>query len=230
MPTDHDVMRIFERQMRNWELARSQHHAENAETGGEVADFICISREIATGAMEIAARLGQQLRWPVFDKEILHVMAGDDAVRERIYASMDERDLSWSEQVLCSLKGPAFVRDDYFHKLSKTVLLLARKGSAVFVGRGADLILPRDRGLRVRIIAPRAERLRRLAAQQGLSDAKARAELQRLEEERAVFIRHHFGLDATDPARHDLVINLARISPTQAADMILAVRTILQPG
>lgn len=230
MPTDHDVMRIFERQMRNWELARNQHLAEKAETRGEVADFICISRELATGAMEIAARIGQQLSWPVFDKEILQVMAGDDAVRERIYASMDERDLSWSEQVLRSLMEPAFVRDDYFHKLSKTILLLARKGSAVFVGRGADLILPRDKGLRVRIVAPRAERLRRLATQQGLSEAKARDELRRLEEERAVFIRHHFGLDAADPARHDLVINLARISPTQAADVILAVRTILHPG
>ncbi len=225
--TDHDVARIAERQMRNWELARAQHPADEVRGTAEVADFICLSRDVSAGAAEIAAQLAHRLGWPVFDQEILHFMAGDDATRERIYASMDERDLSWSEEALRSMMDPAFVKNDYFHRLSHTVLLLARKGSGIFIGRGADLILPRQRGLRVRLVAPRAARVTRLAQRRGLSEAQARIELDRLEQERSRFMRQYFGPKADDPGRYDLVINLARIAPSQAAELILETRRLI---
>lgn len=226
-PTDAAVAKLVERQMRNWELARSQRIPSEAEDRPEVEDFVCISRDVGAGANRIVVMLGERLGWPVFDKEILHAMAGDDAIRERIYASMDERDIGWCEETLRVFIQPEFVKNDYFHQLTKTLLSLTRQGSAVFIGRGADLILPRDAGLRVRIVAPLAARTRRMAERRGFSEDEARKEIQRLEEERAGYIRQHFHVDVHDPERYDLVINLARISTIQAVDMIESARETL---
>ena len=218
--TDHDMMRITERQMRDWELAQRQHPPEESRGGKGVADFICLSRDVSAGAREVASKIADRLDWPIFDQEILHFMAGHDAMRERLYASLDERDIGWFEETLRSLMDPAFGKNDYFHKLSQTVLMLARKGNAVFIGRGADLILPRERGLRMRLIAPRAVRLERLAKLRDFSQAEAQREMTRLEQERSRFMHQHFGAKADDAGRYDLV-NLARLTASQAAELIL---------
>lgn len=133
---------------------------------------------------------------------------------------MDERDLGWLEEVLRSFVEPQFVKNDYVRRLGETVLSLARQGSAVFIGRGVDLILPRDMGLRIRIVAPRERRIRTMAERQGISPADARRALERLEHERAQFIERHFRAAERDPERYDLMINLDRISQAQAVDLI----------
>lgn len=229
-PTILTIAKLVERQMRNWELARSQRTQSEIENRPGVEAFVSISRDIGAGANRVGVMLGERLGWPVFDKEILHAMAGDDATRERIYASMDERDIGWCEETLRALMQPEFVKNDYFHQLTKTLLSLARQGSAVFIGRGADLILPRETGLRVSIVAPLAARVKRVAERRGVSDEVARKEIQLLEAERAGYIRQHFDVDVHDPERFDVVINLARISTTQAVDIIESARGFLEFG
>ncbi len=66
-----------------------------------------------------------------------------------------------------------------------------------------------------------------MAERHGVSVDEARKEIQRLEEERAAFIRQHFRVDVHDPERFDLVINLARISTIQAVDLIESARDVL---
>ena len=171
--------------------------------------------------------LGERLGWPVFEKEILHEMAGDDAKREQVYASMDERDMSWCEEVLRSLTQPEFVKNDYFHKLCKTILALARQSCAIFIGRRADLILPRNVGLRARIIAPFSTRIQRLVERRGLSAEAAAQEVERLEEERAGFTRKYFRVDPHDPQSYDLIINLNRFSFREAVDLIMSAHKTL---
>lgn len=225
---DPATARLVERQMRNWELARSQRPPQRRAARPEVEDFICVSRMVGVDDLEVANRLGKRLGWPVFDREVLEAMAGDDEIRQRIYASMDERDLSWWEEALRSLAQSEFVRNDYFHRLCQTLLSLARQGPCVFVGRGADLILPRDRGFRVRLVAPERSRVEKFARDHGMSPAEAAREVRKRDRERAEFFRHHFGVDANDPFRHDISINLDRVPIEAAAEMILAARQIRQ--
>jgi len=84
---------MVEKQMRNWELAKAQRLTVPEPRRAEVEDFIAISRSVGAGGNSVAVVLGEALGWPVFDKEILQTMAGDDAIRREIYASMDERDI-----------------------------------------------------------------------------------------------------------------------------------------
>ena len=115
------LAKLVEKQMRNWELARQQQRTSRQPAQTAVQDFVCVSRQIGTDGRGIAEGLGDRLGWPVFDREILDTMAGDDMMRRQIYESMDQRDLSWWEETLRSLMQSEFVRNDYFKKLSETI-------------------------------------------------------------------------------------------------------------
>lgn len=218
------IGRVVERQMRNWELARAQRQCVPASERNEVADFLAISRQVGSGASEVVRLLASRLEWPKFDNEILHAMTGDDATREHVYASMDERDLAWWEEVVRPLVEPEFHRNDYFRRLVRTVTSLARQGSAIFLGRGIDLMLPRDLGFRVRIVAPLEMRIARFSKRHDMYVQEARRIVNRVDRERAEFVSHHFHADIDDPTRCDMVINMEYFTPQQAAETILAAR------
>jgi hypothetical protein len=217
---------VVEKQMRNWELAQAQRPRAPETKRPEVEDFIAISRMVGVDALGVGEILAKKLGWPVFDREILDLMAGDDFDRRQIYASMDERDLHWSEENLRGFFDTKFVKNDYFHKLCETLLLLARKSPALFLGRGGDLLLPHDLGFRVRLVAPFERRVEWTAAMKGLPTAAARREVERLEAERESFYSRHFHVRIDDPLRFDMTINMDRFAPDQAAAAILAVRRI----
>ena len=226
-PSAHpSLARLVERQMRNWELARAQRPAEPVPEATGVEEFICVSRMVGVEDEEFTRLLGEGLQWPVFDREILNAMAGDDGLRRRVYDAMDNRDLSWWEETLRPLAHGEFVRNDYFRKLCETLLSLARTGHCIFVGRGADLVLPAAQGYRVRLVGARAACVDRFGVEKGLDWNEAKQRIEKLERERADFIKHHFGVGEDDPSRYDLAINLDRYSPRQAVDLILEGRRI----
>lgn len=216
------VAKLVERQMRNWELMHQPPPPPASTAPPPVQDFVAISRRVGSGGSEVAAILHEKLGWPIFDREILAAMSHDDDIRKRLYASMDERDLGWLEEAVRSVVQGEFVKNDYFHRLTEAVLSLARKSRAIFLGRGADLMLPRDRGLRVRILASPQRCVENYAKRHHLSHDKSQSEVERIEKERRDFVRHHFHVDADAPARSDLVINLDCFTPGQAAEMILS--------
>ncbi|UCD29428.1 MAG: cytidylate kinase-like family protein, partial [Planctomycetota bacterium] len=169
------------------------------------------------------AMLSEKLNWPLFDRQILSVMAGDDEVRARLYETMDERDLGWIENTFRSLMQSEFHKNDYFYRLTETLLCLASQGHAIFVGRSADLILPKNKGLRVKVIASLERCAQNFAQHNDCSIEPARRKIARIEKERKDFIWNHFHIDAYEPSRFDMFINLERFTTSQAVDMILLV-------
>lgn len=222
MSASLEINRLIERQLRNWELARQQRLAEPAPRDPRrVEPFVAISREVGCDAPELVQRLGEKLGWPVFDKELLAAMAGDDQVRRKLYERMDERDASWLESVLKALIRGDFSRNDYFSRLSETVLALARQGSAVFLGRGCHHILPAGYGLCVRLVAPLEKRIAAWSRRFGLDAKAARAQVEKITHERDEYLRRHFLGEPTDPSAFDLVINVDRFSPDQTLELLL---------
>ena len=223
---------LVERQLRNWELARSQKLPEPSEER-PVQEFVTISREAGALGTELARRLGERIGWPVFDRQILQAMAGEDALRQWLYEQIDERDVSWVEQTLQFLIGGKYPPADYTRKLSQTVLTLARGSRAIFLGRAANLILPESQGLRVRVVAPPEKRLDEIARRNGTDPDQAREQLERLDRERREFVLKHFGVDPADPLLYDLVLNLGRVTIDEAVDLLegmLRCRGVLEAG
>lgn len=223
-----EISKMVDRQLRNWEMRRTQRLQTEEPRRPEVEDYIAISRQVGAGASAIASALATRLNWPRFDKELLQTMAGDDTTRHKIYKSLDEHDLGWWEEAFRSVADPEFIRNDYFRRLVKTTLSLARQGSAIFVGRGVDHMLPQNLGFRVRIVAPIAMRLQRFADRHEMTLKQAGDIVTKIDRERAEFVRHHFRVDINDPTRCDLTLNMEHFSIDQAVEAIVAVRTTMK--
>jgi cytidylate kinase len=215
------VARFVERQMRNWEIAHN--HGASREPG-QVSDavhfYIAISRELGSQGEQVAECLSKCLGWPKYDREILDYMAENEAVRRRLYDSLDERERTWLQQLIDLLEplgtDAAMTRDEYFGRLTRAVLAIAQKGSAIFVGRGGCFVLPRSRGLSVRIVAPLKYRIAQLRNLEGLDDRAARRRIEEVEFQRADFLVKHFGRRPYDPRRYDMILNAGSLS---VADM-----------
>ena len=223
MAPDSTIAKLVEKQMRNWEFAQQQRlEIEDGRPQTPVAHFVTVSQAVGSTGEQVARKLAERLGWPLFDKEILQHMAGDDQVRTRLYEKMDEHDTNWLESMIRNLLQGEYRKEDYFYRLSEAVLALARQGPAVFLGRGADFVLPQDRGLRVRFLAPDETRVATYAQQHQCDTDTARSEIARVEREREDLFRRCFCKTRADPTRFDLMINLGRMSPDEAVEVVLA--------
>ena len=90
------------------------------------------------------------------------------------------------------------------------------------MGRGAQVLLPRERGLAVRVIAPLEQRIARATERHGLDRKSAIARLRATDEGRVFLVRRHFHADVADVRLYDLVLNLERLDLEAAAAVIAA--------
>jgi cytidylate kinase len=230
--TDHDERRVLEhaveRQFR-WRnlLERIEEEVQAARRAEEIkprlGPYISISRQAGAGGGEIAAALGEKLGWQVLDKTIVESMAERFHMDPAMLALFDETKTNWIRETLGSLLDPHLVSQDaYVAHLGQMVMLAAYQGHVVFVGRGAQFFLPRERGLCVRIVAPEKDRVAHLRDQAQVSDKEARGLLSKIEQGRDQFIRRYFRHDTADPALYDLVVNSAIFGWEKSAEVILA--------
>lgn len=113
--------------------------------------------------------------------------------------------------------------------LRERVLSIAESRPAIFLDGGADLVLPRERGFRVRLVAGRETCIANIRRRFDLPQTEAEELYERTEHERAEFIRKWFSLNPFDPTRHDLILNLEHISPQRAVRTIRAAMEEQEP-
>lgn len=220
---DARIARFVERQMRNWELAKQQMPAAEEQPAPTVKFYITISREMGCRGEAIADRLAECLGWQKFDREILEYMAGQADLRRRVFEMLDERYRSWIDDVLQPLvtegAGP---RRDYFRALTRSILAICHYQHAIIVGRGANFVLPAERGLRVRLVAPLEYRAAMTAQAEALDPKQAQKRVREVEEQRAKFTAGHFGRFPYDPRHYDLVLNTVSFHDEQVCDLMVA--------
>jgi len=221
------IVAAAERQMQAWVKTAEIHEQTIRDEGTQnlcdrLGKFLAISREEGAGGSEIAQLVGEKLGWEVLDKSLL------DRVAERLQCSramlelVDETPGNWVLDVLGGWMDRGIVaQDKYVVHLGRVVLAAVRRGDVVLVGRGAQFLLPREKGLCVRIIAPRKVRVKRIAAGRNLDTAAARQLVDETDLGRREFAQRFFHREIDDPHHYDLVINAERIAPDEAADVIL---------
>jgi cytidylate kinase len=184
------------------------------------APTVAISREVGALGSELARKIGKRLDWPVYDREIIDLIAEESGLRTELLNSVDEHDRSWLVEAMSSFAHQGAVTSaGYVHHLVRVLTALAANGNCVIVGRGAPALLPRATTLRLRVVAELGDRVRQIARMHGLSEEDASAEVARLDRERTRFVQHHFHRDVADPRHFDLVINTSRFSLDACADL-----------
>jgi cytidylate kinase len=202
----------------------SARHGHTVDTAGTNPDrfTIAISRETGTYGAAIAREIGDRLGWPVYDRELLQRIADDIGVHRKLLDSVDERQESWLSECVSRLFAvPEVNQTVYFRRLIETLLSLATHGECVIVGRGATQVLPSASTLRVRVVAPLEHRIAAVQRERSITHAKAADEVATKDRERDRFVATHFKIDPANPVHYDLVLNVARFSTKECADLIL---------
>jgi cytidylate kinase len=223
---DQGMTRIAERRMREWALRLEQQRQRHPEPATaplvqEIHPCLTISREAGAGGGELARRLGELLHKDVLDAEILDHMARRHSIPRDMLEFVDERTTNWMLEVFGKWLAPRVVtQSQYVVHLGQVVLLAAQSAATVFVGRGAQFVLPADKTLRVYLVSPLASRVAHVQKTRQFSETEAKGYIRETDEGRRHLVKRYFNREIGDPHLYDLVLNRAHISLDAAADLI----------
>jgi cytidylate kinase len=201
-------------------------HLEKAiDTGHrptKTGPYIAISREAGTGGAQIARSVAQSLGWDLLDKELLDFMAESYGVPRSMLEFVDETRANWLQDVLSSWIDSRVVSHEKFVMyLERMIYLAAMHGRVVFVGRGAQCILPSKSGLSVRLVAPLDFRLSRRMERRGIDRKLAKQQVEQADADQLQFYERFFHRNAREPHGYDLCINVASFSQQTVSDLIV---------
>ena len=218
---------IAERELEKWNA--KQQAARTAKTKKPVPaiQFLTIARDQGSLGDEIAQELSRRLNWHIFDKEIVTCIARDSNVRENMIRQLEEKSQNIVQDTISRfLRMPEnnYVGSWEYHTfLIRTLAGIAKGGSAIIVGRGANFVLHEDNeGMNVRITASPEIRLHRLSESLKVTQEEARRRMHSDDEERRKFIRLHYRQDYENTDFYDAVFNTDRATVKQIASAILA--------
>ncbi|UCD31147.1 MAG: cytidylate kinase-like family protein [Desulfobacterales bacterium] len=210
------IEQLIEEQVRRWQMMRV---TEKKEAAG--ITVITISREPGSGGNILAKRLSERLGYDLFYQEVIHQMAESARVSVRFLETLDEKGVSVLEDWISSLVDKQHLwPDQYLQHLMKIIGTIGKHGKAVIVGRGANFVLPPQKRLSVRLIAPLEDRVRNVSKTFGISPDIAKRRVIKTDSDRRAFVRKYFNDDIRDPLNYDMVFNSGKLSIDEAVSAI----------
>jgi len=187
---------------------------------------ITLSRDYGALGEAVAEALAQTLKIPLYDQEVLELLAKKAKADAHSFRAYDEQSNVGIEAFFYGLvSGNPATLQNYRHHLVETLVELART-DCLIVGRGAHLVLAGQRIFRVRVVGNNDICAQRIALDLNisLSDAKKRvAEINHKRNKAIVDMFsptiEHCSLEHANT--FDLVINTDHISVEIAKDLIL---------
>lgn len=217
--------------IREWEMKKEMRAKKQA--GKKIAHphYICFSRKIGVGALEIADLLGKKIGYKVIDREIMEHIAGEKLLQADTLDGFDERYPGRMNEFASLLFGEkSFTMGDYMRQLAASVLKIAETGPTIFVGRATHLILPRNDVLAVRFISSREHRVKRVAAILSISEKEAAKQLDQEDKQQKDFFKKNFKKKDASPYEFDLVINRDYITGAKDAAELVRLAFIMKFG
>ena len=100
-------------------------------------------------------------------------------------------------------------------------LLAGGGGGGVILGRGAAVVLGKDRGFHVRLDGPAERRVVQGAAIEGISDQQARERLYAADKARTAYVRRLYRCDPADASLYHLVLDSTAIPLDTVIELIV---------
>jgi cytidylate kinase len=214
----HNVQ--WDRMRRRIEAARADERP-TFDPGRHMGPYVTVSRLQGAGGGELARLVGAALGWPALEHEVVDLVAAHLRVKPALVELFDEDAASWVSDVLGEFMPTEVVtRDSYTQEVRRVTQLLAMHGEVILLGHGANLFLPRRRGLSVRVVAALEDRIARVRTRTGLDEEHARAEIEVADKAREHFVARAFERDVSDPLLYDMVVNSSSSSLTELAEMV----------
>ena len=177
---------------------------------------ITISREMGTGAYQIAKDVAKKLRYTLVDGPRMAELAPQYGLAPEMLERVDE-------------KPPAYITAEdrlhasYLNTIELILLDCVKKGNVIIYGRGAQDLLPSFRNLlRIRFIAPFDERVENFAEREWIDPDLARDLIRKNDHQRGGFIHFYYNRNWNDPLGYDLTFNTSKLSHGAIVESIVA--------
>jgi hypothetical protein len=196
--------------------------AAEATPGVPAALSITVSREAGARGGTIGRRVGRKLGWQVYDQEVLEYVAHEATVRQDVLNNHGAAAGLWAEDRLQQLlREEAVSPQPGVLNLARVILALGAGGQVVFIGRGAGCLLPPASTLKVRILAPLADRIAYMSQWLRLTREEAAERVRLRDSRRAEFLQSHFHHQPGDVYQYDLLLNSSLLGEELCADLIV---------
>ncbi len=225
---EEKVSDVVARHMQQWQqganrIKRSWQVKSQMAIGSEV-DYITVNRQIGSGGRIISRMLADLMGWQYFDRDILDYMAKNMKVCVQALQSIDDQTASWIEKYIQPFFSTKLVQRvelaNYHKHLAKVLMVIAQHRRAIIMGRGAGILLPRNKGLSVRITAPFDLRCNRIAQKQNINISNARSIVKTSDKYQNQFIKEFLGKNINDPQYYDIICNTQKLFPASVARLI----------
>lgn len=189
--------------------------------------LITISRQHGSNGTKVAQILAERLGIWYYNRDILCLAAdriGIDSMDGEFIESLNYAKGSKYMEGLSMMMGSSRdhipVYNRMFKEQADVIKKLADYGSGVFLGRCADYVLKDEPGVcSVYIYAGEEYRLKHLSETEGKE--VTRAEMKKEDKRRESYYNYYTGQQWGDLTNYDLAINMEKISPEDAADLII---------
>jgi cytidylate kinase len=163
---------------------------------------ITIARQYGSGGLLTAKSLAKYLNIAFYDKDLLLIAAKKSGLDQKVFENLDEKKRSWLFNGFSELftnifgsennNGNPIFNDSLFKIQSDIIKQLARKDSAIFVGRCADYVLRNHpKCINIFIHANIEDRINRINSNCNLSENKTLKLIKRIDHERAKYYNHY---------------------------------------
>jgi cytidylate kinase len=191
---------------------------------------VTVSRQYGAGGRRVAPAIAQALGFTFVDREIAEEAARRIGVDPKVAEARDERAPAIVEEIGLALAAatPGFgltglpeLDDRTLAEATRRVILsLADAGGYVILGRGSQAILvERTDACHLSLVGELRDRAQRVARWQEVDTKEAAARCERVDAERANYVRRFYGRDIRDPLLYDAILNTSRISLDLASDI-----------
>ena len=194
--------------------------------------IVTIGRQFGSGGHEIGNRLATRLDIPLYDNNLVRMVAEKLDIREETAQAVDETTLNsfLAGYVIAPMEPSTYINGtEYIQPLSEQVYelqceiirKLAERGSCVIVGRCADFVLRDNPNLiNVFICADKEDRIKRIAQRYDLSERKAADRIKKIDRERKYYYESHTGLDWGSVQAHQMLLNASRLGMEKTVDIL----------
>jgi cytidylate kinase len=113
-------------------------------------------------------------------------------------------------------------RQQYILAFQAALAGMVEEDNVVYHGLAGQLLLRKlPNVLKVRLIAPKEDRVRAAMAHLDLTRSEATKHIEKADEDRASWVRKVYDVDVTDPSLYDLVLNLGTMGMETATEMVV---------
>ncbi len=200
-------------------------HRKREEISLQPRRVITISRQLGSGGKRVTELLSTWLDWPVWDKEILDVLASQSHLgyQAKMFEAVDEKVQDEIESLMSFTFGH-IDKNAYLYLLPKAIFLIAQH-DAIIIGRGAYLFLPDS--LKIRVKASFSTRVENIMHYEGINKKTAQEKIRAVDQEREAFTKElcrRLGKPYAESKNHlhyDLEISTDNIRMEEAALLVL---------